>query len=214
MRLSRFRSALLLAPLAGALATRPAAAQRASATNATPSAAPADAFIIDAAHSSVTFKVRHLGISTVTGRFTKFSGSFAFDSTAPALADVAVTIDASSVDTDIARRDDDLRSDNFFDVAKYPSLSYAARRIDRVADGRYRVIGDLTIHGVTRPAVLDAELGGVLHLANGTEVAAVHATTTINRFDYGLTWNRLTEGVANVAPEVQIGLDVEARQAK
>ena len=207
------RPFFLLAPLAGALVALPAGAQRAATAPAV--AAPAaDAFVIDAAHSSVTFKVRHLGISTVTGRFARFGGSFTYDSTSPSLANVAVTIDAASVDTDIQRRDDDLRSDNFFDVARYPTLAYVARRIDRVGDGKYRVLGDLTIHGVTKPAVLDAELGGVLHLANGTDVAAVHATTTINRFDYGLTWNRLTEGVANVAPEVQIILDVEARRGK
>ena len=208
--LTPLASLALLALSAGAQAPRPVA----------PVASPVAAavapgtFVIDAAHSQVGFKVRHLGISTVTGQVAKFAGTFAFDSANPSASRVDVTIDASSVDTHIERRDADLRSENFFWVEKYPTISFVSRTINRIAPTKFRVLGDLTIRGVTKPVVLHAELGGILKLQNGTSVAALSATTTINRFDYGLTWNRMTEGVANVAPEVQIVLDVEAKQAK
>ena len=202
-------SLALLALSAGAQAPRPAGP---APTVAAAAVAPGT-FVIDAAHSQVGFKVRHLGISTVSGQFSKFAGTFAFDSTNPTASRVDVTIDAASVDTHIDRRDADLRSENFFWAEKYPTITFMSRTINRIAPTKFRVLGDLTIRGVTKPVVLDAELGGILRLQNGTSVAALSATTTINRFDYGLTWNRMTEGVANVAPEVQIVLDVEAKQA-
>ena len=200
--------ALVAAP-AAAQAPRPASAQMAAAA---PSAAPG-AFVLDASHTNVMFRVKHLGINTVTGRFGKFSGSFTWDSTAPALGSVNVSIDAASVDTDIERRDNHLRSEDFFFVEQHPTITFASRNVRRVEGNRYKVLGDLTIRGVTKPVVLDAELTGLLKLQSGTEVAAISATTTINRFDYGLAWNRLTEGVANVAPEVEIVLNIEARKA-
>ena len=170
-------------------------------------------FVIDQAHTNVAFKVRHLGISTVTGRFARFSGSFLYDSLNPGASRVDVTIDAASVDTDIERRDEHLRSEDFFHVAQFPSITFISRTVNRVGPSRFRVLGDLTIRGVTKPVVLDAELGGVLTLQSGGAIAALRATTTIDRFDYGLAWNRMTEGVANVAPEVQIELDIEAKRA-
>lgn len=208
----RFTSSLVLLTLA----VLPAAAQapRPSATPvATTTAAPSDAFVLDVSHTNVQFRVKHLGINTVTGRFDRFSGSFTWDSTAPALGSVDVTIDAASVDTDIERRDNHLRSSDFFFVDSFPTITFRSTNVRRVEGNRFRVLGDLTIRGVTKPVVLDAELTGLLRLKSGAEVAAVSARTTINRFDYGLAWNRLTEGVANVAPEVEIVLNIEARKA-
>lgn len=208
----RFTSSLVLLTLAAL----PAAAQapRPSATPvATTAAAPSDAFVLDVSHTNVQFRVKHLGINTVTGRFDRFSGSFTWDSTAPALGSVDVTIDAASVDTDIERRDNHLRSSDFFFVDSFPTITFRSTNVRRVEGNRFRVLGDLTIRGVTKPVVLDAELTGLLRLKSGAEVAAVSARTTINRFDYGLAWNRLTEGVANVAPEVEIVLNIEARKA-
>lgn len=208
----RFTSSLVLLTLAAL----PAAAQapRPSATPvATTTAAPSDAFVLDVSHTNVQFRVKHLGINTVTGRFDRFSGSFTWDSTAPALGSVDVTIDAASVDTDIERRDNHLRSSDFFFVDSFPTITFRSTNVRRVEGNRFRVLGDLTIRGVTKPVVLDAELTGLLRLKSGAEVAAVSARTTINRFDYGLAWNRLTEGVANVAPEVEIVLNIEARKA-
>ena len=194
-------------------AQAPNAAQSPAISVAPVAPAPAGTFVIDPAHTSVTFKVRHLGISTVSGRFAKFSGSFHYDSLNPAASRVDVTIDAASVDTDIDRRDEHLRSEDFFFVEKHPAITFSSRTVNRVGPSRFRVLGDLTIRGVTRPVVLDTELGGVLSLQNGGAIAAMRATTSIDRFDYGLVWNRMTEGVANVAPEVQIELDIEAKRA-
>lgn len=207
----RFTSSVALLALvalpAAAQAPRPAPAPVATAA-ATP-----EAFALDVSHTNVQFRVKHLGINTVTGRFDRFSGSFTWDSTAPALASVDVTIDAASVDTDVERRDNHLRSEDFFFVERFPTITFRSTNVRRVEGNRYRVLGDLTIRGVTKPVVLDAELTGLLRLQSGAEVAAVSARTTINRFDYGLAWNRFTEGVANVAPEVEIVLDIEARKA-
>ena len=200
---------LSAAPLA-AQAPRPTAAPATAPAAAVP--APR-AFVLDASHTNVMFKVKHLGINTVTGRFDKFTGSFTYDSAAPALTSVNVSIDAASVDTDIERRDNHLRSEDFFFVEQHPVITFASKNVRRVEGNRFKVLGDLTIRGVTKPVVLDAELTGLLKLQSGAEVAAVTATTTINRFDYGLAWNRLTEGVANVAPEVEILLNLEARKA-
>jgi polyisoprenoid-binding protein YceI len=208
----RFTPSLVLLALAAA----PAAAQapHPAASPAAAIAAPAsDAFVLDVSHTNVGFRVKHLGINTVSGRFDRFAGSFTWDSTAPALTSVDVTIEAASVDTDIERRDNHLRSEDFFFVEKYPTITFRSTNVRRVEGNRYRVLGDLTMRGVTKPVVLDAELTGLLRLKSGAEVAAVRATTTINRFDYGLAWNRLTEGVANVAPEVEIVLELEARKA-
>ena len=202
--------------LAVAASSASAQAPKAATTPAVLSAGVAAAsapFVIDQAHTNVTFKVRHLGISTVSGRFAKFSGSFLYDSLNPGASRVEVTIDAASVDTDIDRRDDHLRSEDFFFVEKYPSITFTSRTVNRVGPTTFRVLGDLTIRGVTKPVTLEAELGGVLPLQNGGAIAALRATTTVDRFDYGLAWNRLTEGVANVAPQVQIELDIEAKRA-
>ena len=206
--------ALVAAP-AAAQAPRPAAAPSTPAAAAVAAAAATapGAFVLDASHTNVMFRVKHLGINTVTGRFGKFTGSFSYDSTTPALTSVNVTIDAASVDTDIERRDNHLRSEDFFHVEQHPSITFVSRNVRKVDGTRYKVLGDLTIRGVTKPVVLDAELTGLLRLQSGAEVAAVSASTTINRFDYGLAWNRLTEGVANVAPEVEIVLNIEARKA-
>jgi polyisoprenoid-binding protein YceI len=210
----RFTPSLVLLALAAmpaaAQAPRPVAAPAATAATA---AASSDAFVLDVSHTNVGFRVKHLGINTVNGRFDRFSGSFTWDSTAPALTSVDVTIDAASVDTDIERRDNHLRSSDFFFVDSFPTITFRSTNVRRVEGNRFRVLGDLTIRGVTKPVVLDAELTGLLRLKSGAEVAAVSAKTTINRFDYGLAWNRLTEGVANVAPEVEIVLDIEARKA-
>ena len=208
----RFTLSAILLVLAAAPATaqtpRPTAAPATTAAEAR-----SDAFVLDVAHTNVQFRVKHLGINTVSGRFDRFSGSFSWDSTAPALTSVDVTIDAASVDTDIERRDNHLRSEDFFFVEKYPTITFRSTNVRRVEGNRFRVLGDLTIRGDTKPVVLDAELTGLLRLKSGAEVAAVSARTTINRFDYGLAWNRLTEGVANVAPEVEIVLNIEARKA-
>lgn len=171
----------------------------------------AEAFKIDPVHSKVMFKVRHLGISTVTGQFNKFSGSFTFDPAEPENAHVSARIEAASVDTGVEARDKDLRSANFFEVAKFPELSFSSTRIEPGENGHFKLTGNLTLHGVTRAVTLDAILGGIITDPWGKKRAAFTVDGTINRKDFGLTWNRVLEtGGLVVANQVEIILEIEA----
>lgn len=169
-------------------------------------------FTVDPAHSSVQFKVRHLGISTVSGRFTRFAATFAYDPEDPSASWVTATIDASSIDTDHERRDNHLRSEDFLWVDRHPTITFAGRSVERTGENRYRISGDLTIRGVTRPVTVDAVLEGATRGRDGVPIVAWTAETRIERADYGLVWNRLTEvGSFVVGEEVRILLEVEAR---
>ncbi len=170
---------------------------------------------IDASHSEATFKVRHLGISWVTGRFDKLSGEFVYNPEALAESKVMAAIEASSVDTDVQQRDDHLRSPDFFDVAQFPEIRFESREIRPGSDGKFQIAGDLTIHGVTRPVVLDAELGGTVKDPWGNQRAAFSASTEINRKDFGLTWNKALEaGGLLVGEDIKIEISVEGVRAK
>jgi polyisoprenoid-binding protein YceI len=152
-----------------------------------PAVAQMQSWSIDSAHSSAQFAVRHLGISTVRGAFTKVSGSVQYDSADPTKTTIDSTIDASSVDTRVEMRDNDLRSPNFFDVAKYPSLTFKSKRVEAVGSGKLKVTGDLTIHGVTRGVVLnvDGPSAAVKDPRGNLHIGAA-ASTTIDRKDFGV----------------------------
>ncbi len=167
-------------------------------------------FDIDPAHSSAGFKVRHMMVSNVKGDFRKLTGSVEYDSKNPAATKIHVTIDASSIHTGEAQRDDHLRSADFLDVATYPSITFQSKKVTPTGDETFKVIGDLTVHGVTREVTLDVEASPeVQDPWGGTRVGAT-ATTKINRKDYGLTWNQALElGGVLVGDEVAISIDVE-----
>jgi polyisoprenoid-binding protein YceI len=170
---------------------------------------------IDASHSSLQFSVRHMLITKVRGSFKSYSGSLEFDDAGKelALARVAVVIDAASLDTSEPKRDEHLRSSDFLDVATYPKLSYASRSIDR-RGARYVVQGDLTIVGVTRPVELDVEFQGQGKDPWGGQRAAFSAKTSINREDFGLTWNQALEaGGVLVGTKIDIEIEVQAVKA-
>lgn len=152
-----------------------------------PAVAQMQSWSIDSAHSSAQFAVRHLGISTVRGAFTKVSGSVQYDSADPTKTTIDSTIDASSVDTRVEMRDNDLRSPNFFDVAKYPSLTFKSKRMEAVGSGKLKLTGDLTIHGVTRGVVLnvDGPSAAVKDPRGNLHIGAA-ASTTIDRKDFGV----------------------------
>jgi polyisoprenoid-binding protein YceI len=152
-----------------------------------PAVAQMQSWSIDSAHSSAQFAVRHLGISTVRGAFTKVSGSVQYDSADPTKTTIDSTIDASSVDTRVEMRDNDLRSPNFFDVAKYPSLTFKSKRVEAAGSGKLKVTGDLTIHGVTRGVVLnvDGPSAAVKDPRGNLHIGAA-ASTTIDRNDFGV----------------------------
>jgi len=177
-----------------------------------PSLVRAATWDLDPAHSSVQFSVRHLMVSTVRGAFGKVAGTVAVDEQDLTRSKIQATIDAASIDTRIEKRDAHLKSPDFLDVAKYPTITFVSKKIERVAPDHFKVTGDLTLHGVTREATLDVE-GPTPEMKDpwGKTRAGAQATTTINRKDFGLTWNQALEagGVA-VGDEVKITIDVEA----
>jgi polyisoprenoid-binding protein YceI len=178
------------------------------ATMVVPAVGQTQSWSIDPAHSSAQFAVRHMGISTVRGAFTKVSGSVQYDAADPQKTTIDATIDANSVDTRVEMRDNDLRSPNFFDVTKYPSLTFKSKRVEAVGGGKLKVSGDLTIHGVTKEIILDVEgpsaavkdPGGNLHVGAG-------ASTSINRKDFGVNG-----AGPMVGDEVTITIDLELKR--
>src|SRR5207244_4352540 len=179
---------------------------------AVPLTAPAAMWDLDPAHTSVQFSVRHLMVSNVRGEFAKTSGSVQADESDPARAKIEATIDAASVSTRIEKRDTHLRSPDFLDVAKYPTITFVSTKIEAAGSGHFKVTGDLTLHGVTRPVVLDVQ-GPTPEIKDpwGKTRAGAQATTTINRKDFGLIWNQtLDAGGVAVGDEVAITIDVEA----
>jgi polyisoprenoid-binding protein YceI len=166
---------------------------------------------IDTTHSAIRFSVRHLMISKVHGLFAKWSGALELDEENPANSKVKVEIDASSIDTKEEKRDAHLRSPDFFDVEQFPKLGFESKAV-LVDDGKIsQVIGDLTIHGVTRQVTLDVEEQGRAKDPWGGSRIAFEASTKINRKDFGLTWNvALETGGLLVGEKIEITLEVEA----
>ncbi|GAC1332209.1 MAG: YceI family protein [Chloroflexota bacterium] len=165
----------------------------------------------DPAHTSVEFKVKHMMITTVKGRFTGVQGKIIGDVENPTQAEVDVVIDAASVDTRNEQRDAHLRSADFLDVENFPHITFKSSRVDRVNDDEIKVSGDLTIRGVTRQVTLDVEIAGVGTSPFGTQVSGMSAKTAINRKDFGLNWNvALETGGWLVGEEVKIEIDIEA----
>lgn len=160
---------------------------------------------IDNNHSAAQFAVRHLAVSTVRGRFDKMSGTVTYDPADPTKTTIDAIIDASSIDTRIERRDNDLRSANYFDVAKYPTLTFKSKRVEPAGQGNLKVTGDLTIHGVTKEVVLDvSDVVGPAKDARGTERMGATASTKISRKDFGVSG-----GAGVVGDEVEITIDLE-----
>lgn len=164
---------------------------------------------IDPDHTSVTFKIRHV-LSHVPGRFNQFEGSFDYDPEKPETWKVNATVQAASIDTNVAPRDKHLRSPDFFDVAKYPTLTFVSTGVTDVTPTSAKLNGLLTIHGVEKPVVFDLEINGVAKDPWGNVRASFTATTKVNRKDFGLTWNQALEtGQFLVGEEVVIALEVE-----
>jgi polyisoprenoid-binding protein YceI len=181
---------------------------------ATPAAAAT--WEIDTAHSSVGFVTKHLLISKVRGRFREWSGTVVLDDKDLAKSTVNVTIKAASIDTDNGQRDNHLKSADFFDVAKFPEITFKSTKVEKgTTPSTLKVTGDLTIHGVTKPVVLDVsgpspefkDPGGNPHVA-------FSATTKINRKDFGLNWNKAVEASPVAGEEVAIEIEIELKNKK
>ncbi len=165
---------------------------------------------IDTSHSSVHFTVRHMVISKVRGGFTKWSGTLDFDPEHPEATSIAVKIETASIDTHEAQRDGHLRSPDFFDAEKFPTITFESKKIDRAGD-TFRVTGDLAMHGVTKPVTLEAEFLGAGKDPWGNQRAGFTAHGKLDRREFGLQWNQVLEaGGLLVGDTIDIAIDVEA----
>jgi polyisoprenoid-binding protein YceI len=167
-------------------------------------------YVLDAAHTSIGFTVRHMAVSKVRGTFTRFEGSFDIAEDA-ADSSVHVTIDPNSVDTRDENRDNHLRSDDFFDVANHPQWSFDSTSVRETGPGELEVVGDLTIRGVTRPVTLALTVEGVVTDPYGNHRVGFSARTTINRDDFGVSFGAVMEsGGLIVSKKVDIEIEAEA----
>ena len=181
-----------------------------------PVSARAETWVIDPAHTVSGFTVKHLMIANVTGVFELTRGTIEYRPGDPGSVKADITIEAKSVNTRIGRRDDDLRSDNFFSAEKFPTLAFRSKRVQNVRAEGFDLVGDLTIRDVTREVVLkvDGPTAPIKDPQGNRRVGAT-ASTTINRKDFGIMWNRTIEaGGVVVGDEVKINLEVEAVEKK
>jgi polyisoprenoid-binding protein YceI len=166
---------------------------------------------VDETHSSLQFAVRHLAISNVRGTFRRWTANLVLEEGDLTKSSVSVEIESASVDSANAQRDANLRSNSFLDVEAFPRLSFESRRVDPVGGDRYRVVGDLTIRGVTREATLDAVIGGFVRDHRGFRRVGLSAATKIKRADFGMVWNQVLEaGGLAIGEEVAISIELEA----
>jgi polyisoprenoid-binding protein YceI len=198
----------VLAAAAAAALVAPALAQ--------PAAAPAqtapglDTWSVDTSHTAAGFSVKHMMVSTVRGTLGPVKGTVDYDGKSVESVKADITIDVTGVDTDNEGRDKDLKSPNFFDVAQFPAATFKSKRAVADGPGKFKLIGDLTIHGVTKEVTLNVEgPSPVLKQANGALKIGASATTTINRKEFGMQWNRMVEAAPVVSDEVQVTIDLE-----
>jgi polyisoprenoid-binding protein YceI len=165
----------------------------------------------DPAHSSVGFTVRHLVVAKVRGAFRRWTGTIRMDEHDLARTEVDVSIETASVDTGIEQRDDHLRSADFFDVERFPAMTFRSTGVEKAEDGSLKLRGNLTLHGVTRPVVLDVEYAGTQQDPWGGRRAGFSARTSLDRRDFGLTYNQLLEtGGVVVGEKVEVDIELEA----
>jgi len=179
---------------------------------AAPAAASASgAYAIDGAHSTIGFSVEHLGINMVTGRFNEFSGAVNFDAGDLTKSSVTFSAKAASIDTGVGRRDDHLRSPDFFDVVKYPTLDFASSRIEKKADGTYVAHGNLTMHGVSKPIEIPFSVRGPIKGPGGKARFGVSADLTVDRTAYGISYGaaKSDDGTVAVGANVHVILRLE-----
>jgi polyisoprenoid-binding protein YceI len=177
-----------------------------------PVLAHAETWQIDPAHTNVEFSVRHMMISNVKGQFQKTAGTVDVNGKDPTSAKIDATIDATSINTRVDKRDAHLKSPAFLDVDKFPTITFKSTKVEADGPGKWKVTGDLTLHGVTKPVVLEVEgTGAPINDPMGNTRAGASATAKIKRSDFGLTWNQpLETGGVMVGDEVAISIDVEA----
>ncbi|HOG30195.1 MAG TPA: YceI family protein [Vicinamibacterales bacterium] len=173
--------------------------------------AQAQTWTIDPSHSAASFAVRHMMVSTVRGDMGKVTGTAVYNPQQPTAASVEAAIDVAGINTREPSRDSHLRSPDFFDVARFPTIVFTSKKIEAAANGHYRITGNLTMKGVTKEVVLDAEpMRPIIKDQQGVSRTGTTATTKINRQDFGLTWSRTLDGGGLVVgDEVSVTIDVE-----
>jgi polyisoprenoid-binding protein YceI len=182
-------------------AQQPAAAQPALGPNT---------WQIDSSHTAAQFSVRHMMVSTVRGTLGRVTGTVDYDGKTVESIKADVSIDVAGVNTGVQNRDNDLRSNNFFDVATYPTITFKSKRAEPAGAGKFKLIGDLTIHGVTKEVTLDVDgPSPPLKQQNGALKVGASASTKVNRRDFGLNYNRLVEAAPVVGDEISIVIDIE-----
>ena len=181
-----------------------------------PLAAVASTWNIDPEHSHIGFKIKHLMVSNVKGNFNKYTGTVDLNEKDITKSKVVVSIDTTSIDTNVQKRDDHLKSADFLDVAKYPTMTFVSKKIAKVGNDGLKITGDLTLHGVTKEVVLNVEeLSSESKDPWGNIRRGATATATINRKDFGVTWNKgLETGGVLIGEEVHIILEIEMIKAK
>lgn len=174
-----------------------------------------ETFSVDKAHTLVGFRIRHF-VSKVEGRFKDFDGTIWIDREHPSASKVELTMQAASIDTSNEGRDKDLRSDNFFDVAKYPTLTFKSTKVEPKGKDAYEVTGDFTMHGVTKSITVPVKNGGFVKVKgrNGMgEKTGFEISFPLNRKDFGITWNRpLDQGGFMLSDDVEINVQIEANK--
>lgn len=168
-------------------------------------------YAIDASHSRIGFVARHAMVTKVRGSFNEFEGSGVFDVANPAASSLQLTIQAASIDTRNADRDGHLRSNDFFDMETYPTITFVSTAVEAAGSDVYRVTGDLTIKGVTKPVTVELEYTGQATDPFGNQRIGFDGSTTINRKDWGVTWNAALEtGGVLVSEKVTLEFEVSA----
>ncbi|MEY2489283.1 MAG: hypothetical protein QOC70_1225 [Verrucomicrobiota bacterium] len=179
-----------------------------------PSARANEIFKFDPTHSTIAFKVRHL-LGSAKGKFAKFSGTIEVDRDHPEKSSVSATIQAASIDTAIAKRDEHLRSADFFNVQQYPEITFKSRRVKRTGPASGEVSGDLTMHGVTRAITLNVQLLGNSEAAGKDATTRWRVTTApLRRSDFKLGWSKGVETVSMVGDDVSVNIEIEAARAR
>jgi polyisoprenoid-binding protein YceI len=173
----------------------------------------ADTYVIDKSHSEVTFRIRHM-MSAVSGRFRDIDGNFLLDAAKPTESKVDFKIGTTSIDTANDNRDKHLRSADFFDVEKFPEITFQSTKIVSTGKDQYDVTGNFTMHGVTKTITLPVKVLGFAKDARGGERVGFEVVTTVNRTDYGLTWNRALEAGSLLGDEVSVTINIEANKKK
>ena len=184
-------------------------------STATATTIPTGTYAIDPGHSRIGFVARHAMVTKVRGSFNEFDGSGSYDAENPASSHLELTIKAASIDTRNADRDGHLRSNDFFEMETYPEITFASTAVDQIDPGNFRVTGDLTIKGVTRPVTIEFEYSGAAVDPYGNTRIGLDGKTTVNRKDWGINWNAALEaGGVLVSNKVTLEFEVSAIRTK